>query len=143
MFVYRVVKTRARAKDLSGTGAYQYGGRWNNKGTYMLYASATSSLALLENLVHFDESEFPPKLFILRIEINDNATIYTPRVDEYSPEWKHYELLENKKMGDQWMSEMEFLAIKVRSDWLRGIFKKYRYLLPKSTSCPNWNITNM
>jgi len=56
MLVYRIVKSLSHADDISGIGAYKYGGRWNNKGIFMLYASMNSSLAYLENLVHFDES---------------------------------------------------------------------------------------
>jgi RES domain-containing protein len=53
MVVFRIVKSLNRAKDLSGMGAFKNGGRWNSKGTYMLYTSINSSLAYLETLVHF------------------------------------------------------------------------------------------
>jgi RES domain-containing protein len=40
------------AHDLSGKGAEKTGGRWNHKGTAMVYASAYRSLACLETVVH-------------------------------------------------------------------------------------------
>jgi len=40
------------AHDLSGKGAGKTGGRWNHKGTAMVYASASRSLACLETVVH-------------------------------------------------------------------------------------------
>lgn len=40
------------AHDLSGKGAEKTGGRWNQKGTAMIYASASRSLACLETVVH-------------------------------------------------------------------------------------------
>lgn len=40
------------ADDLSGSGAEATDGRWNKKGTPMLYASSSRALACLEALVH-------------------------------------------------------------------------------------------
>src|SRR5689334_7666862 len=115
MFVFRIVKSKTRTNDLSGTGAYRTGGRWNSKGTYMLYTSENSSLAYLETLVHFDEAEYPPHLFIMKIEVNDKASIYTLKESEYPVDWQHLELLENKSLGDRLMNEKKFLAIKIKS----------------------------
>ena len=88
MLVYRVVKLKSRTKDLSGTGAFKAGGRWNSKGTYMLYTSQTSSLAYLETLVHFDDTIYPPHLFIMEIEVDDSSSIYTLPDNEYPKNWK-------------------------------------------------------
>lgn len=116
MIVYRIVKILSRANDLSGLGAFKYGGRWNSKGTYMLYTSINSSLAYLENLVHFDEFDTPPELFISAIEINnDKKNIYELPDDKYPENWKAPGNLANKILGDQWMSENKFIAFKVRS----------------------------
>jgi RES domain-containing protein len=115
MFVYRIVKSKFRTDDLSGTGAYRTGGRWNSKGTYMLYTSENSSLAYLETLVHFEEADYPPDLFIITIEIHKRAPVYTVRDEEYPENWKQLELLENKTLGDRWMNERKFLAIQVKS----------------------------
>lgn len=40
------------AADLSGAGARQSGGRWNQPGVAMLYASTSRALACLETLAH-------------------------------------------------------------------------------------------
>ena len=119
MIVYRIAKSIRRAKDLSGTGAFKHGGRWNSKGTYMLYTSMNSSLAYLENLVHFDESDFPPDLYITAIEIKKDSKagglIYQLPDTEYTADWQVQDNLENKILGDQWMLAKKFLAFKVRS----------------------------
>ena len=96
-------------------GAYQRGGRWNSKGTYMLYTSENSSLALLENLVHFDKSLMPPNLYIMHLEIEDTAGIFTLDDVDYPVDWKRPGLLENQESGDRWMKEKHYLAIKVKS----------------------------
>ena len=119
MIVYRIAKSVSRSQGLSGMGAFKNGGRWNSKGTYMLYTSINSSLAYLETLVHFDESDVPPTLYVTAIEINIdpsiNDLIYQLPDAEYPVSWQLHENLENKVMGDEWMNAKKFLAIKVRS----------------------------
>jgi len=115
MYLYRIVKTRNRTNDLSGAGTYKTGGRWNNKGTYILYTSINSSLALLESLVHFDIQDIPPQLHIIQLEIDDNAPLFILPEAEYRKNWMKHELIENKNMGDKWMDEKKYLAIQVRS----------------------------
>ena len=102
-------------QDFSGTGALKYGGRWNNKGTYMLYTSMNSSLACLENLVHFDESESPANLYIAAIEAKGDDLIYELPGDGYPDSWEVQDNPDNKLIGDQWITDNKFLAFKVRS----------------------------
>lgn len=115
MTVYRIAKSIERAQDLSGFGAFKFGGRWNSKGTHMLYTSMNSSLAFLENLVHFDEYNMPPGLYIASIEIKATKLIYKLPDADYPVAWLTHDNLENKLMGDEWMSAKKYLAIKVWS----------------------------
>jgi len=116
MLVFRIAKTENRARDLSGYGSFRYGGRWNGKGTYMVYTSMNSSLAYLESLVHFDESFFLPELFIASIQLPDDEKLMYPLPDKNHPKnWLLPENLENKLMGDRWMTEAKYPAIRVRS----------------------------
>ncbi|MEP6611426.1 MAG: RES family NAD+ phosphorylase [Mucilaginibacter sp.] len=114
MKVYRVVKSLKRVKDLSGMGAFKNGGRWNSKGTYMLYTSINSSLAYLENLVHFD-TDVPTNLHIAEIELADDSMIYQLPDDKYPRDWQSKDNLANKVLGDKWMLDKKFLGIKIRS----------------------------
>lgn len=115
MEVFRIVQQFARTKDLSGTGAFRTGGRWNNKGVYMLYTAANSSLALLESLVHFDSLTIPPQLYIMTVNVDDSAPLFELPFADYPGNWTGIDLLENKVIGDRWMAENKFLAFKVRS----------------------------
>ena len=47
MKIYRLTKEKYK-DDLSGKGAETHGGRWNSKGTRMLYAADSRALAKLE-----------------------------------------------------------------------------------------------
>jgi len=115
MKLYRIVQDKSRTKDLSGTGAFRYGGRWNSKGTYMLYTSENSSLAYLENLVHFDKILMPPQLYIVLLETDDGSPFYTLPDTGYKADWKKLSLLENQEQGDQWMNVKKYMGIKVKS----------------------------
>lgn len=116
MELYRIVKSAKRAEDLSGTGAYKEGGRWNSAGTYMLYTSGNSSLAYLENLVHFEQLLTPPALYIVTIEMPaDKKLVWELPEQDYPENWLEISNLANKKMGDQWMKDRKYLAVKVRS----------------------------
>lgn len=116
MLCYRIAKSRARTTDLSGMGAYTFGGRWNSPGTYMLYTSENSSLAYLENLVHFDSDIIPPNLFIMGIEITGAPNlVYTLPDSAYPKNWMQLGNLANRRLGDKWVWEKKYLGIRVRS----------------------------
>jgi RES domain-containing protein len=115
MLVYRIAKMKERAVDISGKGAFLYGGRWNSEGVFMLYTSTHASLAMLEVLVHADESEIPPQLFISQIEISENAFIYKFPDEELPKNWREPDNLSLKKIGDRLMREKKYIGFQVLS----------------------------
>ena len=56
---WRIVREKYAATAFDGEGAWRFGGRWNSRGTRVVYSSATLSLAALETLVHLN----PPVAF--------------------------------------------------------------------------------
>ena len=84
MQVYRIAKKRYR-RDLSGSGARLYGGRWNKKGTALIDTSESRSLATLEYLVHASSlSSLPIDLYLACMEIPDSIT---PKQIPKAPYW--------------------------------------------------------
>jgi len=62
------------ADDLSGKGAEKTGGRWNRKGTPLLYTSSSMALACLETVVHLGGSDpLPLNRYLIEIEIPDDV----------------------------------------------------------------------
>jgi RES domain-containing protein len=114
MFVYRITQLAERALDLSGTGAFLYGGRWNSAGTYMLYTSMNSSLAYLETLVHFNEFNMPPGLFITKLEFDENLIHHLADRD-YPEFWQQPDNIETQALGDSWMTAGKYLGFEVKS----------------------------
>ncbi len=115
MTVFRIVKSKNRINDLSGTGAFRVGGRWNQKGTYMLYTSENSSLAYLESLVHFTTLDFPINLHIIHLNIDDNAPIYRLPDKEYPKNWMEIGNAATQEKGTALMNDNHYLAIRVKS----------------------------
>ena len=115
MRVFRIVKSRARTHDLSGTGSYNVGGRWNFEGTYAVYTSEHRSLALLETLVHTEEDELPANLFVITIEFDDTALIKSISLDELPETWRQIESFSIRQIGTSLLQARECLALKVPS----------------------------
>jgi RES domain-containing protein len=61
------------ADDLTGMGAEQSGGRWNRKGTRMIYAATSRALACLETLVHLGNGDLPLNRYLVAIRVPNGA----------------------------------------------------------------------
>jgi RES domain-containing protein len=59
------------ANDLSGTGAKTTGGRWNSKGTPVVYSAANIALATLETVHYLSGGGLPFYRYLVRIDIPD------------------------------------------------------------------------
>lgn len=60
------------ADDLTGAGARQTGGRWNESGIPLIYASETRALACLETFVHLNAGGLPLNRYLVEIIIPDD-----------------------------------------------------------------------
>lgn len=66
------------AHDLSGKGAEKTGGRWNRKGTPIVYASHSRALACLETVVHLSSGN-PLPLNRYLVEVNIPTALWRAR----------------------------------------------------------------
>ena len=71
------------ADDLTGKGAEKTGGRWNRKGTPLIYASGSIALVCLETLVHLAGGmPLPLNRYLVRIPLSPTAwrkrTVFDP-----------------------------------------------------------------
>jgi RES domain-containing protein len=57
------------ADDVSGKGPELTGGRWNRKGTPVVYAATSRALACLETLVHLGAMDLPLNRYLVRIDL--------------------------------------------------------------------------
>lgn len=114
MIVYRIAKKKW-VKDLSGTGAKLTGGRWNPKGYPVIYCAATSSLAILEKLVHVDFDLLPDDLYIAELEIPETS-IEVLSSSDLPKTWNKYPAPDKLKMlGKNWLVQNKYLILQVPS----------------------------
>lgn len=73
------------ADDLSGKGAELTGGRWNDKGTPILYTATNRALACLETVVHLNTGGLPLNRYLIEIDIADDLWAAAVRHDMASP----------------------------------------------------------
>ena len=112
MIVYRIT-ARKYAGDISGTGAAIYGGRWNKKGTPVLYTGENKEIALLETIVH-SPPVFVPDLDILTMEIPDS--IAELDIKSLPKNWADYPApTVLSEIAEDWVNEAKSIALKVPS----------------------------
>jgi RES domain-containing protein len=111
--VFRIANS-SHADDLSGEGAYLFGGRWNSEGVRMLYTSESSSLSILEVLAYVSNKTFVTKE-IVTIKIPDDS-LREVTLDSLDDDWNNIPANEyTKQIGDVWVKSMESLALIVPS----------------------------
>jgi len=123
VIVYRITGTK-HASDLTGTGAAMFGGRWNKKGTPVLYTGESKEIALLEIIVHTPPM-LVPNLDVLKIEIPDSISEIT--IKSLPKNWKDYPaptIL--SELAERWIKEAKTIALKVPSC---VVFSSHNYIL--------------
>ncbi|TVR84807.1 MAG: RES domain-containing protein [Saprospirales bacterium] len=113
MLVYRIASQK-HSDDLTGTGAAMYGGRWNKKGTPVLYTGESKEIALLETIVHTPPM-IVPQLDIVTLEIPDDS-IETIEADMLPSNWSTYPApTVLSEIGEKWVIQAETVALRVPS----------------------------
>lgn len=114
MRVWRLCKNKHAAFD--GEGARLAGGRWNRRGTAVVYASGTLSLATLELLVHCDPALLPDDLVAIPADIPDSLRVERVEEKKLPRNWRRYPALEAlARIGTDWARGLQSAALSVPS----------------------------
>ena len=125
MILYRIANCNY-IKDLSGTGARLYGGRWNSEGKSMVYMASSRALAVLEVLVHLPPLLLPDNFCVAEVEVPKNS-ILTLDIKSLPDNWQDASSpAELKTLGNQFIKETKYLMMKVPSS---VVPEEYNYLL--------------
>ncbi len=123
MIVYRIARQK-HSEELSGLGAFFNGGRWNSKGTEMIYTASNRSLAMAEVLVHLKIREVIFDFCMMEIFIPDSIPILQLSLDDLPIGWNS--IIEYKKsiqeIGDHFCLDnkhglMRVPSAVVKDDW--------------------------
>ena len=93
------------ANDLSGAGAKMTGGRWNGKGTPLVYCATNIALATLETVHYLRSGALPFNRYLVRIDVPD--TIWNARrvLDPLPGGWDAIPAgLSARTAGDAWIA---------------------------------------
>ncbi|MBV9158516.1 MAG: RES domain-containing protein [Acidobacteriaceae bacterium] len=83
MTLFRIGSSRYPAND--GRGASLYGGRWNRKGTAVIYTAESRALCALE--VMANAAELANDYVVTEIDIPQETPITNVSIDELPPGW--------------------------------------------------------
>ena len=111
MIFYRLVTRRYASEAWTGSGANQFGGRWNHKGHPAVYVSTSVALASLEILVHARQETLLNQYQLFSIDIPDNAI---ERLDEQwlPDDWRDNPApISTMDLGTNWLESSSGLAL--------------------------------
>lgn len=113
MRLYRFSPTEF-ADDLTGTGGLYSAGRWNRKGTRLVYSSDCVALAKLELLAN--STTLPDDLSLVTIDVPSNATIYILDVASLPENWQRIPYLPSLTiLAESWLKAKEYWIMRVPS----------------------------
>lgn len=104
MIAWRLVKEAHAAEAFSGEGARRWGGRWNEVGTSVVYASDSLALAALEVFVHLGRAHTALRFVALHLEIADDVLVESRAVTELPANWREEPPPESTRaIGTEWV----------------------------------------
>jgi len=122
MIVYRLA-SKKYSNDLTGIGAEITGGRWNFKGTRVLYTADSRALCMSEIAVHTPVGIMPKDYFMITIEIPDYTKIAQLEIILLPKDWRKFPYSRlTQELGDDFLNKNEILYIKVPSAVVQGDF---------------------
>lgn len=115
--IWRFCHKKHAAYAFDGKGFLGGGGRWHSRGTPLVYASATLSLAILETLNHNLEIENIGKNFAyIKAEIPEEVPIKKLEEERLPPNWRDLPAPKVLALiGDKWLSNSPTAVLQVPS----------------------------
>ncbi len=109
MIVWRLCKEGY--EDLSGMGAFLYGGRWNSEGYNVVYCASSLSLSCLEILVGLPELRIPKGFVFLKLNIPESV-----KMKEFKGEISSIKRTDScRKTGNAWHQDQASAVLIVPS----------------------------
>src|SRR4249920_1740719 len=104
MIFYRCTRKKW-ARDLSGEGAFLYGGRWNNPGTRLVYAAENNVLAAFEVALRVPLEHISKNYVMVPVEIPDKTEVMEPTL---AGQW-HLKMEVTRSIGENFVNDKRYL----------------------------------
>ena len=112
---WRIVRASREKTAFTGEGARLSGGRWNSRGTAVIYVSEHESLAALELFVHLTPLSPDDRYRSFRVEWEDKLTEYFA-VKNLPAHWNaEPPAIQTMQIGDDWVHAGKSVALAVPS----------------------------
>ena len=112
---WRIVQTRFADRAFEGTGARLFGGRWDRRGTPVIYTAESLSLATLEILVNLDSAATLDRYLSIPVEFDDHLCKVLS-LDALPDNWASDPVPPNvQAMGSRWAAAGESAVLVVPS----------------------------
>jgi len=110
---------------LSGEGAFLFGGRWNNKGTRVVYLGTSLAQASMELLVHLGRNDVLKTYKKLSVAFDESLMQHIDLTD-LPGDWASPSMTASvQRVGDTWVAGEASLILQVPSAAVVG---EYNYL---------------
>jgi len=109
------VRTKHARAAFDGEGARRFGGRWNSPGTAVVYTAGSTSLAVLELLVHLDAVDALKGYCLFRAAFDETLV---ERIESHALPRGWADAVprtEVRAFGDQWVEEGRSAVLRVPS----------------------------
>jgi RES domain-containing protein len=117
MILYRCA-LKKWVKDLTGQGAFLYGGRWNSPGKHAVYTAENNLLAALEVALRVPLTNISSDYVMIPLLVPDSAAVYSPTLPK---NWNRNPKL-TQQIGDEFLEANKFLLMKVPSALMSNTF---------------------
>jgi RES domain-containing protein len=112
---WRIVQTQHAERALSGEGARLYGGRWNHKGTPLVYTASSLALAALELLVHLEIAQILEAYVGIAVEFAEEQC-HTLAPSRLPADWASFPAPNaTREIGTQWARQGHSAVLAVPS----------------------------
>jgi RES domain-containing protein len=112
---WRITKEVHAKSAFSGEGARLYGGRWNSRGTAVIYTAQSQSLAVLEMLVHLDSPDLLKHFVLFEVTI-PGSLVEVLDPSRLPRNWKANPVPdETQSIGDDWVRSRRSAVLRVPS----------------------------
>jgi len=114
--VYRICKSKYAATAFDGEGAFRFGGRWNSRGTRLVYVAESLSLAVLEMLVHFQDAAILATYSFIEARFDESLLEAAENRGKLPKNWRESPPpFSTQKIGDDWAKRSLTMALQVPS----------------------------